>query len=227
MKIIVNKNTPQNAINELSKHGNLHLFETKNIVNEEISCHADIFMCNVNNKLIISPNTPKNTINFLKNDKNVFLGESNVSNSKNKINIYNAVVTNNYLIHKKGITDKKILDNCLTKTFINVKQAFTRCSLIELKNNSFITSDNGIANTLTQNNINVLYVSQQDILLPGYNNGCFGGCCGIYDNKFFIIGKLKYHKDGTKIATFINKANLELIELYDGPLFDAGSIFFI
>jgi hypothetical protein len=227
MKIIVNKNIPQHAINKLTEYGKVHLFETKGIVNKEISCHADIFMCKIDDKLVVAPNTPKDTMLFLQNEENFCLGEKNVSNLKNNINFYNAVVTSNYLIHKRNFTDSKILEYCFDKDFINVKQAFTRCSLIELNDNYFITSDNGIANTLKQKKLDVLYVSQQDIILPGYNPGCFGGCCGVFENKFFVIGNLEYHKDGNIISEYIKRHNMELIQLYDGPLFDAGSIFFI
>ena len=119
------------------------------------------------------------------------------------------------------------MQECKDLIKINVKQGFTRCSILPFKNNSFITSDEGICKTLNEYKFDYLYVNPSDIVLHGHKNGFFGGCCGVYENKIFIIGSLKYFLEGEKVKDFINKNGGEIIELYDGPLFDGGSILFI
>jgi hypothetical protein len=69
-----------------------------------------------------------------------------------------------------------------------------------------------------------LYVSPGDILLPGFEHGFFGGTCGLFENKLLLLGSLRYFNDGEKIRQFLAKTKMEIIELYDGPLVDGGSI---
>lgn len=56
-------------------------------------------------------------------------------------------------------TDKSI------KPDIIVKQGYVKCSIAVTSNNSCITSDKGIAKVLKRNNIEVLYVEENDIKL--------------------------------------------------------------
>jgi len=73
----------------------------------------------------------------------------------------------------------------------------------------------------------VIYVNPENIILPGMKNGFFGGCCGIYKNKLYITGNLGYLKESKSIRSFIENAGFQIFELYDGPLYDGGSILFI
>jgi hypothetical protein len=121
--------------------------------------------------------------------------------------------------------DPEIVEAAGNREIIHVKQGYTRCNLIPLGNNRFITSDKGIEKTLLQYGLEVLYVDPDGILLPGFNHGFIGGTCGVWQNKLFFIGSLKYFPEGQKIKDFVT--GMEIIELYDGSLFDGGSILFI
>jgi hypothetical protein len=91
----------------------------------------------------------------------------------------------------------------------------------------FITSDEGIYKTLKINGFPSLFVNAEDIILHGHKHGFFGGACGIFENKIFALGNLDGYSDGKKVKTFINSLGYDIIELYDGQLFDGGSIIFI
>ncbi|MCQ2959587.1 MAG: hypothetical protein MJ198_05290 [Bacteroidales bacterium] len=127
---------------------------------------------------------------------------------------------------KKKFTDPVIIEKNTDKHFINVPQAYTRCNLIEIKNNVFITSDKGIYQELTKNNCECLYVNPQGIQLPPYKYGFIGGCMGKCDDTIYINGSLSKHSNGSTIKKFISKYNLNIIELHDGELYDGGGIFF-
>ena len=94
-----------------------------------------------------------------------------------------------------------------------------------LPGEKFITSDVGIFKQLKKNNLDVLFVEPKGIILKGFKNGFFGGCCGVENNRVFIAGSLSYFPEGGKINKFLD--GFEIIELYDGPLLDVGSIFFV
>ena len=228
MKIIVNKNIPQKALTKLESYGFVLPFETKGISYPAISNHPDVFMCMVDNQLIIAPNTPdeykklllKNNVKFIEGDNAIGANYPNTA-------MYNAVVTDKYLIHNSKITDNKIIDLCTDKQTIHINQAYARCNLLPLKNDSFITSDKGIYDTLKSKKLNILFVNPNGIVLPGYDYGFFGGTCGVYENTIFILGSLNVFADGEKVSDFITALNYTVIELYNGQLFDCGSLFFI
>ena len=225
MKIISSKNIPKEAKKRLESFGEVLYFETKGITYSAISNHPDVFMCLINNELVIAPNTPVGFKELLNNSNIKFTeGKKIVGNNYPKTAGYNAVVTDNYLIHKQQVTDTKILELCADKFAIHVNQAYTRCNLLPLKNDSFITSDKGIYNTLVSKKINVLLVNSQDIKLSGFDYGFFGGACGIYENTIYIVGSLSNFTDGERVRDFLETLNYRIIELYDGPLFDCGSL---
>ena len=225
MKIISNKDIPLEALAKLENYGLVLPYNTKDVTYPAISNHPDVFMCLVDNQLIIAPNTPVEYKKLLINNNVKFVeGNSEVANSYPDTAMYNAVVTDKYVIHNLKITDATILELCADKQAVNVNQAYTRCNLLPLKNDSFITSDKGIYNALALKKLNVLLVNPQGIILPGFDYGFFGGACGVYDNSIFLIGSLSSYNDGNKVAAFLATLGYEIIELYDGPLIDCGSL---
>ncbi len=228
MKIISSKNIPKEAQKRLESFGNVLYFETKGITYSAISGHPDVFMCLINNELVIAPNTP-NEFKDLLNNSNIKFTEGGgiVGNNYPETAGYNAVVTDNYLIHNLKITDTKIIELCADKQTIPVNQAYTRCNLLPLKDDSFITSDKGIYDILLSKKLNVLLVNPQGIRLPGFDYGFFGGACGIYKNTILIMGSLNKYNDGDKVRGFLRNLEYQIIELYDGTLFDCGSLIVI
>ena len=228
MLIIADKKIPEQAKTNLQKYGDLFLLETKGITAESISGHPDIFFCKTPNQWIIAPNLPEKYKELLSLNLIPYKeGKTNVGEKYPEAASYNAVVTNDYLIHRIDITESEILNNCQTLNKINVNQGFTKCSLLALKNNNFITCDEGIYKTLIKNNINLLLLSSKEILLPGHEYGFLGGCCGIWKNNLFILGSLHNYIDASKLKKFTELLGYTIIELYDGPLFDGGTILFM
>ncbi len=203
-------------------------FETNGITYPVISNHPDVFLCYTKNQLIIAPNTPHAfKQKLIANGVNFIEGSTNVGNKYPNTALYNAVVTDDFIIHNLKITDKTILNSCKDKHQIHVNQSYTRCNLLPLKNNSFITSDKGIYNTLIKNQISVLFVNPHQIVLTGFDYGFFGGVCGVNKNSVYIMGSLSKFTDGQKVKDFLTTINYNIVELYDGKLFDCGSLIFI
>ncbi|MBC8320597.1 MAG: hypothetical protein H8E34_07735 [Bacteroidetes bacterium] len=226
--IIANKNIPQAALKQIGNYGNVLSFETNGITYPAISSHPDVFFCKVDDTLIIAPNIPSKFRNqLIKIDISFIEGTKKVGYSYPETATYNAVVTEKFLIHNLKITDSSIKELCGDKTAIHVNQAYTRCNLLPLKNDGFITSDLVIHNTLSDVGLNVLYVNPKDIILPGFDNGFFGGACGVNNNKIFVIGSLRKFNDANNVVAYLKEAKYEIIELYDGSLFDGGSLIFL
>lgn len=228
MIIISNKNIPEQALEQLKDYGKVLTFETSGLTYPAISCHPDVFLCLANDQIIIAPNTP-GTFRKLLTENNVrfSIGHSEVGSNYPETAKYNSVITKHYLIHNLEITDNSIKEACVNKIKINVNQGYTRCNLLPLEDENFITSDKGIYNKLHANKLNVFYVDPKGILLSGFKNGFFGGVCGVHQNLIFTIGSLSKLTGSKQVVSFLKDAGCQIIELYDGLLIDCGSLIFI
>ena len=223
--IIVDKKLPKQAKVNLKQFGLVIEFSTHSITYEAISGHPDIFICQLPDKIILALNLPFEFFKIFKEKKIHFhIGKQNVGLKYPQTAVYNTVVTENYFIFKKNIPDMEIIQSLFSQKFIEVSQGYCRCNLLPLKDDSFITSDKNIYQNLTKEKLNVLYVDPKQIILPGFNHGFFGGTAGVIDNNVLFSGSLKYFSDKENVKYFLQNLNYSIVELYDGPLFDGGSI---
>jgi hypothetical protein len=226
--IAIDKRIPIEAKSNLSKYGTLLELETSGITYEAISGHPDIFISVVNNDVIVAPNIPQQYQDAMKNHRISFhIGEQAVGQKYPETAAYNVVSTSQFLFHNFKHTDLAVKDLAFGLDKIHVEQAYTRCNLIALNNEYFITSDKGIEKQLEEINLDVFYTDPDGILLPGLKNGFIGGCAGVFENQLFLIGNLDHYPAGTHLRKKIKEWGIEVVELYDGPLFDGGSILFL
>jgi hypothetical protein len=227
MLIIIDKRLPDEAKQTLACYGDVLEFATSGITYESISGHPDIFFCPTPEGLVVAPNTPSEYLEILtRNHISYFFGKNPVGKAYPASARYNAVVTGKYLIHNSAITDRALSDLNPSLEMINISQGYSRCNLLSLDGIHFITSDKGIEKALLEKGLDITYVSPSGIQLPGFEHGFLGGCCGIMDKKLFISGTLQYYPEGERIRAIARKAEMEIIELFEGPLFDAGSLLF-
>ena len=228
MLIIIDGKTPQEAKKKLAEYGRLVELQTSGITYEAISGHPDIFFHQADGQWIIAPNLPSEYFGILdEHGLHYILGEQDIGEKYPATSAYNAVSAGKFLIHNFRNTDAMITRTLEDADLIHVDQGYTRCNLLALGDKHFITSDRGIERVLKRFDKDCLYVDPAGILLPGVRNGFFGGCCGIRDNTVFIIGSLSHYTDGKIAREYIMAAGYRIVELYDGPLFDGGGIFFI
>ncbi len=226
MVILANKNIPAQALQELSSYGELILLQTEKITYPAISGHPDIFFCPIDDILVIAPNLPKAYhIKLTMLNINFAAGDKAIGTKYPETAIYNCVVTDRFLIGNTKIIDKRIIEKANGKEIIHVNQGYTRCNLLALPDERFITSDRGIERLLNEKELDVLYVNPEGIQLHNFEHGFIGGTAGVFKNQICFLGSLDHFLEGEKIREFLSA--YEIIELYDGPLFDAGSILFI
>jgi hypothetical protein len=209
--------------------------QTEGITYPAISGHPDIFLCPTPSGLVVSPNLPEKYISLL-NEHGIdfttgfhlpsLVGEGSGEGYPESAR-YNAALNETYLVHRLDITDPAILERSHTLKKIPVKQGYTRCNLVLLKEDHFLASDAGIFRVLKNHALKGLCVSTEGIQLPGFPNGFIGGTMGLLGDTLFIAGNLSYLKEGERVRNFLSGLGYSLMELYDGPLFDGGSILFI
>ena len=229
--IIASATMPEPAKESLSKMGSVTWLEPSDLAYPSISSHPDIFFFCHNERHCDSVICAENVHIDLPENIMVVNGGKSIGNAYPATVSYNAVGVGNMLIHNLQYTDEKIkelYENVSTKSVqLNVNQGYTRCNLLALDENNFITSDFGIKKVLEDNGRNVFYVDPHQITLPGHDYGFFPGCCGLVDDCVVVCGALKHLKECKELKKFIRRNNMKIIELYDGEPIDVGSIFFI
>ena len=228
MLIIVDKKIPREAKEKLSAAGNILELETEGIVYPAISGHPDIFFCKTPQVLVISPSLPDKYLHKIQEQKLQFILGNQASSIQHPESArYNAAINDRYLVHRLEYTDPVILQNCHPLKKIPVKQAYTRCNLLLLRDDHYITSDRGIHKNLQRSGLEGIFVSPEGILLPGFPNGFIGGAMGLLNDTIFIIGSLAYFPEGGAVRKFLEDLQYKIVELYDGPFFDGGGILFL
>lgn len=138
----------------------------------------------------------------------------------------NCISTESILIHNLQHTDSKIKTLSTSKTIINVKQGYSRCSCAIVSNSAFITSDTGIYTALKDNNYDVLLLPTGDILLEGFDYGFIGGTCGLISkNTMAFFGDLNKYKYGAEVKSFLKSHDVNAVYLSPHKLVDRGGLF--
>lgn len=205
---------------------------TENIsLSDDISTHADCIFTQIDSdNAIVDKGTYNNIVNNLtKGDR-----EFNFFTSANRIKSpypYEAGL-NVRIIGKRMLCNSKYVDKNLlmlakqsSLTVIHCNQGYTACSTIILNDYALITDDESIHHSAKNNGIDSILISKGSVRLKGHEYGFIGGTCGMIDkNVLAFTGKLESHKDSDMIKAFLNKYNVECVELSDGPLIDVGGI---
>lgn len=210
---------------------NIKIVETAPCSNtyDAIKYHPDISICKLNdNNIIVAPNVYEYYKKVLGDyNFNVIKGNSFID-SKYPNNIqYNVCIFGKYAMHNFKYTDKEILNYLDKNNYIkiNIKQGYSKCSTCIVNENSIITSDEGIYNTVKQYGIDCLLIENGHIDLFELNYGFIGGCSGlISSNELAFYGDITKHPDYDRILNFVNSKNIKIICLSDEKLLDLGSI---
>ena len=137
--------------------------------------------------------------------------------------IYNACSIDGCIIHYRGNIEKNI--KMLKAKHVLVNQGYSKCSIVPVNKKSIITSDKGIKEAWENSGGKALLVSPGHVKLPGYKSGFIGGTAGVTKRSVFFVGRLAFHPDAQAMRDFISKAGKNIIELYNGPLYDVGTVY--
>lgn len=227
MLIIADSRLPLDVTDALKEHGTVFPFLSESNVYEAIRGHPDIFICRLPHAWVLAPEVNHELRSTLADAGEIVLaGKKRPGRTYPETACYNAVVTKELLIHHAGLTDAVVLESCSGCRIIHVKQGYTRCNLIPLNKNTWITSDRGIHSKLTSEGLNAGYFNPSSVVLHGFRHGFLGGAMGIYRDKVFITGTLQPFAEHVRLSEWVRKSGCELITLSKNLPFDAGSLLF-
>lgn len=213
-KLIIDSRIREEEYKYLNNYFNVIKLPLTDDVYEEISGHSDIFYCKINNQIIAAPNAKVL-------EKDFKLGRIKVQ-KKYPLDVpYNACQVGDRIIGSKYLDDSIVPD-------IVVKQGYVKCSIAVTSDKSCITTDKKIAEVLNKNNIDALYIEENNIKLLKKDksisnmHGFIGGASLVFDNKFVLFGDINMLKNKDKILEHINKYNLELVDFKGLDVYDYG-----
>lgn len=143
---------------------------------------------------------------------------------------YNVAKMGKRVIGNHLYTDKVIqrIYQDMDYEFINVKQGYTKCNLCVVDENTAITEDIGIYNTLKQHEIDVLKVPAGEIGLKFFEYGFIGGASGkITPEKLCFCGDITKLKYFDEINDFLSKKPVDIICLSQTKPADFGSVLYL
>lgn len=212
-KLFISQETNKKLIDYLIAKGyQLEFIASDGIVDDAISSHPDIFLC----KMGVDDNAP------------IFFAESqDLGKDYPKDIAFNAACTGKYFIHNLANTNEKLLlsAKAMDMVLVDVKQGYTKCSVVVVDWNAIITYDEGIALACKKfPGLDVLKVSPGFVRLDGYDTGFIGGTSGRVGNEIVFNGDLSAHPDFQPIVKFIEDHGLTYKWFEGYPLTDIGSI---
>ena len=214
-RIYISFNAYQKLIDALCEEGHLLAFMRPcKAVSEPISMHPDICII----KLGSSLKSP------------VFAGNTTLLGPEYpKDVLYNAVVTERFFICNTKTVSRDLVNavNMLypdIKT-VHVQQGYTKCNIVVVDENHFITEDEGIFKALdTEEGAECLLIEGGHVKLPGHERGFIGGASGRIGNEIWFNGDISVHPDHDRIMSFIEYRGLSVKYVPGKHLLDIGSI---
>lgn len=215
---------------EVLNHYCTEIIKTRPHLNlmEPINGHPDMVMMQYDNRtLIVCPEEYKYYHGKLAvKGINVIEGTNRLKKEYPLDIPYNAVRIGNTIIHKAAYTDYRVVEKATMDKLlrVDVKQGYTKCSVINLQNHGIITADKQIAELANDIGIDSLLVSSGNVELDGFEYGFIGGATGYHNGRLFLTGTLDHHPDFDDIQAFIETKGIQLVYLSNNPIYDYGTI---
>lgn len=226
MSFLIDHRIHPHALKALEKLDAVIPFFTRGITYPALSGHPDVFCCAIPEYLVVSAAVPDSVCRALNASGVAMVQTAGIPGDRYPASaVMNAVVTEQFLVHRTDITDLTLKQCCHSKEFIHVNQGYTRCNLVVLDEKLWITSDEGIARTLLSKGLKTVYADPSPVMLEGFPHGFLGGCCGVFQGKLLVNGSLGFLKEGKLLRNEVEACGYEIFELHQGPLQDVGGIF--
>lgn len=192
------------------------------LINNETKYHPDMMFYKLTNgSLLCSGNI--GLVHKLDTFVKIIRSNTNAKDGYPKDCAFNCFFAKNCLIYGLSAAEEIIEDAaCAGLELKSVKQGYAACSTVKVTDSAFISSDKGIVQALKATGNDALLVSNEGILLNGYNNGFIGGCALTTENYIAFTGDIKQHKDFNNIKSFAKNYNKNIISISNKVLYDYG-----
>ncbi len=194
-----------------------------------LSRHADLGICHIGKNIAVCPPDSYDYYNEKLSPYGfkIIKGKTNLACHYPKDSAYNVGIVGKKCFLNKNVCDPHLFDILTSVDYeiIDVKQGYGKCSVCPIGENAFITADMSIYKAAQKHAMDVLLVSNDSVVLSGYSNGFFGGCCGLADKHTLLInGEIGAFFGSERVINFLREKNISTKSLKKGALTDIGSI---
>lgn len=228
IKAVIASGLSFDAYNYLKKSGiEVLVFPDNPNVDARVAHHADLsFFFDGTDTLFVAPEFSEYSDVLSKYCKNVVFINKKLGNKYPDDVLLNCVCVGNNFICNKDTVSTEVFDKMKSSGYniINVKQGYTKCSVIPVSKNAMITDDESVYNACVNAEIDVLKVSKGSVVLDGFDYGFIGGTAGkISENEILFNGDITGHADFERIDLFLKKYGVKAV-YFSSQLEDIGSI---
>lgn len=229
MSVIIDKYTDKDIINGLKGLGIKYYMSTElEFLYKPVCTHPDMQIHFVDRQTAIAAPSAYNYYKDVLPDGIILhRGYNDPGDKYPRDCAYNVARIGKRVVGNLKYVDPYIIEYYQKRNYylINTKQGYTKCNLCIVDENSAITEDNGLYDTLRKSGIDVLYVPVGDIKMPPFEYGFIGGASGkIDEKKLCFCGDILALSYCDSVVDFVNKRNIEIISLSKNILRDYGSI---
>jgi len=223
---LINSDFPQFAA-KLCEFGKVASVKSNPYLPLPVAAHADMNYCDIGNTLFIAGGAE--IPEFVQNERKFVRFIDKPGDSYPDDVICNCKLIGERLFCNVRTISPEIIEfaECNGYQIIDVRQGYTGCGICKVTDNAIITSDKGIAEAARRNGIDVLVINNSEIILPGYDVGFIGGCCGSCESNLFFTGSLSKCSFGDEMRKFCEAHGVAIIELSDERPVDVGGIMII
>ncbi len=195
-------------------------------IDPAVSFHADMAVLHTGrNNIILDKRQKKRKSELEKIGFSVYETENEIKGTYPADIKLNVAVVGDFIFGNLLHTDKNALNLLSDKELTNVKQGYTKCSVVVINENATITDDKSIYRKMSEKGIDSLLISKGDISLVGHDYGFIGGASGkISENEVVFFGDIEKHRDFPLISAFLQKHGCTFLCTDKGPLRDIGGI---
>lgn len=200
-------------------------FEPNSLIDAAVSTHADMCALHIGgNRVVVDKNQTK-LISRLQN-----LGFSVTKTKEDIVGEYPSDVKLNVALFGRNAigafshSDETVVENISYYNKFEVKQGYTKCSVLPVTENALITDDVSVYKTL-RNAFDVLLIDKGDIVLEGHDYGFIGGASAkISAGEVLFFGDIKSHRSCKEILAFLDRYNCNAVSFDGLPLTDVGGV---
>lgn len=224
--------SPENKeiIARLEGHYGISVLFTKpnNQIQNPISSHSDMLITHLGSEFIILENSQSHLKGELeRRGMSPIVSETVLSKQYPSDIAFNIILINSTIIglEKHMAPEIKKFAARQQLKIRDCKQGYSRCSCAFVSNGAIITGDATLLKIFKTMDFDVLKITNQGILLTGYDVGFIGGCCAkLEPSVLAVTGDIGCHKDCENIKAFCRNHNVYIESLCEGPLRDIGGI---
>ena len=194
-----------------------------------VACHADMLFCVIDDTMFCYEDYVKESglLNELEKSGKRIVYVSNVCEGKYPSDIgLNVLIMGKTLFCNVAHTSKEILEYAKMREYevINVKQGYSACSTLVIDENNAVTADMGMYKKINECGKKALLISNEGILLDGYNCGFVGGASSVIDKNIYFFGDINTLGDHDKIKHFVECCGGTIFSISSGRVYDFGGI---